>query len=393
MSHILPAMNKPRVHEKSVRCIFPANCNFWTWNFTISHFLHMRYFPYLLIFMTIISLCGNVLKVKAFDTDQTPDIRSLQETLSEIMPSYIIPARPLLFSDTAPLVEATLLGFDVISDSRKISSVPVSYHESSNLKFVLYWLPKATLPSNLLLKISLSGSGPVVTHEYPVEIKDWQTGVVCKQEVDFAHPGKKYSGQGTLIISTFSPDAGDRTEDVQYAGPVNVLTQVYPSKIADERLKDCFGKTCLPLSASFRLGQGASVTVTVPENLQKKCRGLGIISATSYDAKPFMGEQVCSIGVSSEERDKTYYLEHGISTAKADHDFYNTGILSSKKIEVFSSKKANRKNMENKPFDIYEYAGRISFDKNQTPESIKFKYSKEKGTINVNAIVLFVSNE
>jgi hypothetical protein len=173
--------------------------------------------------------------------------------------------------------------------------------------------------------------------------------------VDLEPIAQAWSGHGYLMIGL--PSRGQKgvlTQPLQCL-PVYLSPLVAPSSVSAEVINLAIGRPYQRLNVRFRLGPEAEQTIHIPARKRSAVRRVALVSAFSFGSIR-QDEPVCRMTFHSEDGDAaSYMIRSGVTTARADHDFYPPELSNHEKITVLESVDADYRNIEDRPFKKHNY--------------------------------------
>ncbi|MDQ1256388.1 MAG: hypothetical protein QG656_984 [Candidatus Hydrogenedentes bacterium] len=313
-------------------------------------------------------------------------------------PAYPNPAPNLDGAYRDCLPAADLLGFDLAFDGRAISTPVPEFHVGIPTEMTLYWVPRTADWTERTVRVSFKGTGPKVDREYPVTVKDWSIGGVCKQVCPIEIPRFTHVGSGLLTVSlSCSPEAEEGAECKLYLGPSLTHQIKTTSTFSEERIREAFGPGAVRLKAAFRLAPGARLPLQVGDALDKPCTGIAVISALSHSYRFEQGEPVVRIEAVPPEPGARQFvtLNAGEHTSLSEYDVPRPGALKMKRTEIIESKPhpGERLTWDMKPLQLHTYVARLPLQKPVQPDWLEITYLSKRGVIDIYDIILLTDGD
>lgn len=298
-----------------------------------------------------------------------------------------VPARPLLFKIEQPVAWCEVSRIEIVAGVEAVDDEVPRLREGSTPIFRFYLRPIGRPRENPVITLTIEGSGPIRQETKPVQTETWPIGEVVRQDTPFPLWRVHCSGDATFRISHPSPSGRPEDAVTLCTFPLYIEPAVVPSRLDSQSLAAIFGAGAFRLNSWFRLGNGASVTIPVPDGAPSRIGEVGIVSSFGWTGPVRRGDAMCRIdAIDRDGRDiHVGNLIHGISTASRDGQ--TGGVWS--RVRPFHDTPASKNADENA---VHWYTGRMPL---RTPTSVKelrLSYTMDVGLIEIADIVLIPPN-
>jgi len=190
----------------------------------------------------------------------------------------------------------------------------------------------------------------------------WEPGgVYCqKQAINLSQVAGVVNGNVHLSLHLASGTAGGTESPALQELELMISPRIGAGRIAKTLLESKLERGAEPLSKSFRLGRGASVTIPVGVH-NRPVRGLIVVSSFAYGTVA-QDKPVVQIGVSDGTASRKVPLLSGVHTARGDYDYSLPGTVNHAKPPIIESQDADYLDVSGAPFRRHRYVATLPLD-------------------------------
>ncbi len=294
--------------------------------------------------------------------------KDLGAQIRELTPSHPAPATGALLpagEDAGPM---RLIGVDLLQNGVKLGGGCPKLDGNIPLDVVAYWCPASVIAGRVPMTLRFWSQDYMIGRGEDLGIGPatgepaWEPGGVYRQKHTVGLPQIAVSINGNVHLSIhLAPGAAGGPE----SPALQELDMVITPRIGAGRVPRAILDTALEpgaeaLSKSFRLGNGASVTLPVGVR-GRPVKGIVVVSSFAYGLvaqdKPVMGVDVNDGAVT-----RKLELLSGVHTARGDYDYYPSGVVNHSKPAIVQSQDADYLDASGAPFRRHRYMGVLPLD-------------------------------
>ena len=311
--------------------------------------------------------------------------KDLGVRIGELTPAHPAPATGALLPAGEDAGPVRLLGVDLLQNGTPLSGGCPKLDGNIPLDVVAYWCPAAVIAGRVPMTIRfwsqdyMIGRGEdLVIGPAPGE-PAWEPGGVYRQKHTVGLPQIAGSINGNVHLSIHlaaGAVGGPESPALQQIELV-VTPRVGAGRIARTTLDAKLERGAAPLSKSFRLGRGASVTLCVGVR-NRAVKGIVVVSSFAYGSVA-QGKPVVEVAVNDGTAPRSMQLLSGVHTARGDYDYYLPGTMNHSKPAIVDSQDAeDYLDASGGPFRRHRYAGMVPLDPpTQNLESLTFSVTAD----------------
>ena len=305
--------------------------------------------------------------------------KDLDAQIRQLTPSHPAPATGALLPVGEEAGPMRLLGIDLLQNGTPLAGECPKLDGNFPLDLVPYWCPAAVIAGRVPTTVRfwsqdyMIGRNEDLVSGPAAGEPAWEPGGVYRQKHTINLPQIAGAIDGDVHLSihlTAGTSAGTESPALQQLDLV-VTPRVGAGRIARTLLEAKLEHGAEPLSKSFRLGRGASVTLPVGVR-GRPVRGLIVVSSFAYGTVA-QDKPVVEVGVNEGSGSRKLQLLSGVHTARGDYDFNPPGTMNHAKAAIIESQDADYLDASGAPFRRHRYMGVIPLDPPaQNLESLSF---------------------
>ncbi len=305
--------------------------------------------------------------------------KDLDTQIRELTPSHPAPATGALLpvgEDAGPI---RLIGIDLLQNGVPLAGDCPKLDGNIPFDIVAYWCPAAVIAGRIPMTLRfwsqdyMIGRGEDLVIGPAAGEPAWEPGGVYRQKHTIGLPQIAGAINGNIHLSIHlaaGANAGLESPALQQLDLV-VTPRVGAGRVARTLLDAKLEHGAEPLSKSFRLGRGASVTLPVGVH-GRAVRGLIVVSSFAYGTVA-QGKPVVEVGVNEGTASRNVQLLSGVHTARGDYDYGLPGTMNHVKPAIVESQDADYLDASGAPFRRHRYLGTLPLDPPaQNLESLTF---------------------
>ena len=312
------------------------------------------------------SLICLALAATAAAVDTVP--KDLDAQLRELTPSLPAPATGALLPVGEEAGPLRLLGVDLLQNGAPLAGKRPKLDGNLPLDLIAYWCPAAVIAGRAPVTIRfwsqdyMIGRNEELTAGPVAGEPAWEPGGVYRQKhaINLPQIAGALNGEVYLSIHLSSGTAAGAESPALQQLDLLVTPRIGAGRIAKTLLESKLERGAAPLSKSFRLGRGASVTIPVGVH-NRPLRGLVIVSSFAYGTVA-QDKPVVEVGINEGAASRKVQLLSGVHTARGDYDYSLPGTVNHAKPAIVESQDADYLDVSGAPFRRHRYLGTVLLD-------------------------------
>ncbi len=294
--------------------------------------------------------------------------KDLDTQIRELTPSHPAPATGALLPLGEEAGPMRLLGVDLLQSGAPLAGDCPKLDGNIPLDIVVYWCPAATIAGRVPTVVRFWSQDYMIGRDEDLVSGPaagepaWEPGGVYKQKHSISLPQIAGAINGSVHLSihlSAGTNAGAESPALQQLD-MAITPRVGSGRIARTLLESKLEHDAEPLSKSFRLGRGASVTIPVGIH-HRALRGIIVVSSFAYGTVA-QGKPVVEVGVNEGGATRSLQLLSGVHTARGDYDFNLPGTMNHAKPAIVESQDADYLDASGAPFRRHRYMGALPLD-------------------------------
>ena len=305
--------------------------------------------------------------------------KDLDAQLRELTPSHPAPATGVLLPVGEDAGPVRLLGVDLLQNGSPLAGESPKLDGNIPLDIVEYWCAAAVIAGRISTTVRFWSQDYMIGRGEDLAIGPnagepaWEPGGVYRQKHTINLPQIAGAINGNVHLSIHlaaGPGGGSESPALQQLDLV-LTPRVSAGRIARTLLESKLEHGAEPLSKSFRLGRGASVTLPVGAH-GRAVRGIIVVSSFAYGSVA-QGKPVLEVDMGEGAGSRHMQLLSGVHTARGDYDYNQPGTVNHTKPPIVESQDADYLDASGAPFRRHRYLGTIPLDPPvQNLESLTF---------------------
>ena len=306
----------------------------------------------------------------------------------EETPAYGRAAPSLYHFWHSPNWPLELTGVNLFDEETALTSTHPAIQEGRELSAEVFVRRTGVLPAEPVLQLHIQGSGPAYTREIPVPATDMALGGVYKVSIAHRLPRFRYSGESVLAIRGVEDEENEPV--TLFTLPLTIEPDILESDAGEARIEEAFGAAARRFNQRVRLGLEAEARFPVPPEYQDTpWAALGLVSRLEFSPHYERGERVATLRL---YRDGAEVAEAPLianaHTAFGNRDYYPDMAARPPGVPVFDSWEAGRLSQAGEPFDLYLFAGTLTFPEPVAFDEIAIAYEADVGLLEIADLVL-----
>ena len=294
--------------------------------------------------------------------------KDLDARIRELTPSHPAPATGALLPVGEDAGPVRLVGVDLLQNGNRLAGESPKLDGNIPLEIVEYWSAAAAIAGRIPMTVRFWSQDYMIGRGEDLAIGPnagepaWEPGGVYRQKHTVGLPQIAGAINGNAHLSIHlaaGPNSGPESPALQQLDLV-ITPRVSAGRIARALLESKLEHGAEPLSKSFRLGRGASVTLPVGAH-GRAVRGIVIVSSFAYGSVA-QGKPVVEVGIDEGAGSRSVQLLSGVHTARGDYDFNLPGTVNHSKPPIVESQDADYLDASGAPFRRHRYLGMVSLD-------------------------------
>lgn len=319
------------------------------------------HFTGLVVVCVLLFLAGWAVAVEPVQKDIEAQIR-------ELTPSHPAPATGALLPVGEEAGPVRLIGVDLLQNGTPLAGECPRLDGNIPLDIVAYWCPAAVIAGRIPMTVRfwsqdyMIGRGEELVIGPNAGEPAWEPGGVYRQKHTIGLPqiAGVINGNACLSIHLAAGTGGGPESPALQQLDLVITPRVTAGRIVRTLLDAKLERGAEPLSKSFRLGHGASVTLPVGVH-GRAVRGIILVSSFAYGSV-VQGKPVVEVGVNEGGPSRNVQLLSGVHTARGDYDYSLPGTVNHSKPAIVESQDADYLDASGAPFRRHRYMGVVPLD-------------------------------